>query len=39
MCWTGERLPFINCRSNREAQNSMTAIVISKETHAHFCAG
>jgi len=40
MCWTGERLPFTaTADQTAEAQNRMAAIVVSKATDAHFCAG
>ena len=40
MCWTGERLPFIvTADETAEAQNRMTAIIVSKATDAHFCGG
>ena len=40
MCWTGERLPFISTADETaEAQNRMTAIIVSKATDAHFCGG
>ena len=40
LCWTGERLPFTSTADQTaEAQNRMAAIVVSKATDAHFCAG